>query len=91
MNVFVVFQNTQPAFLGLKQRRKSEEVPKWSIFGEFFANFGTFLSKKVSFFAKIERNGEVFDLFEKGAVVFALNLKIRTYDDFAGRVIMTYG
>ncbi|MCH9022182.1 MAG: hypothetical protein IID32_05415 [Planctomycetes bacterium] len=65
--------------MGLKQRRKSAGMPKWTIFGEVFALFGAFFTKSGSFFAKIERNGAVFASFEKGMLVFALNRKIRTY------------
>ena len=78
MNVFGVNENLRLAFLGQKQRRNCEGVPKSSFFGALFAIFGTFLLKNVSFFAKIERNGSVFDHFEKGRVVIALYRKIRT-------------
>jgi len=73
MNVFGTFGILRSAFLGLEQRRKSEGVPKWSIFGKVFANFGTFFVKSGLFFAKIERNRAVFDNFEKDTVVFALS------------------
>jgi len=48
-------------------------VPKKGVFGEVFAIFGTFFSKKVSVFSKSERNGAVFGPFEKGRVVIALS------------------
>ena len=48
-------------------------MPKWTIFGEVFANFGPFFAKSGPFFAKTERNCVVFDNFEKGRVVFALS------------------
>ena len=76
MNDFAACENSQPAFLAQKQRRKSEQAPKWAIFGAIFAIFGQFSRKTASLFAKIERNGTVFDIFEKGAVVIALNGKI---------------
>ena len=56
MCVFAAFGISRSAFLGLKQRRKSAQAPKWSIFGEVFAIFGTLFAKNGSFFTKIERN-----------------------------------
>jgi len=47
-------------------------VPYGAFFGEVFAIFGEFFAKSAPFSAKIVRNGEVFDHFEKGAGVFAL-------------------
>ncbi|MCH9022078.1 MAG: hypothetical protein IID32_04875 [Planctomycetes bacterium] len=52
--------------MGLKQRRDCAGAPKWSLSGEVFAIFGTLFAKSGSFFAKIERNGAVFEDFEKG-------------------------
>ena len=72
MNDFGVSENARSPFLGLERRRDCEGVPKWSLFGEGFAIFGTFFAKSVSFFAKMERNGAVFEDFEKGGVVMAL-------------------
>ena len=44
------------------------------VFLESFSQFlGDFLQKVVCFIAKIEGNGEVFDVFEKGWVVIALS------------------
>ena len=80
MNVLADFQKTKTAFLGQKQRRNCEQVPKWSLFEPLFASFGPFFAKSESFFAKIERNGAVFDNFEKEGVVIAQRRKIRTYD-----------
>ena len=79
MTVFGVSENSRSPFLALKQRRKSASVPYKAFFGEFFAIFGAFFVKKVSFIAKIASNLTVFDPFEKDARVFALNRKIRTY------------
>ena len=56
MNVFGANGNSQSAFLGLKRRRESEGVPKWSVFGALFEYFGTVFAKSGSFYAKIERN-----------------------------------
>ena len=64
------------AFLGLERRRESAGVPKWGVFGEVFACFESLFAKSGSFFAKMERNGEVFGDFEKGGVVIALSDKI---------------
>ena len=66
MNVLGAGGNLRSAFLGLERWRKSEGVPKWSVFGTFFAIFG-------EFFAKIERNRAVFEDFEKERVVIALS------------------
>jgi len=54
MNVFAATQNGRPAFLGQKQRRKSEGVSKSNVFGPLFAIFGTVLNKNGSFLTKME-------------------------------------
>ena len=76
MCVFGGFENWESPVLGLERRRESEGVPKWSVFGAFFAIFGRFFSKSASFFAKMGRELTIFENFEKGTVVIALNLKI---------------
>ena len=91
MCVFGIFKNGQSAFLGLKQRRNCEPVPKWSVFGAHFEYFEPLFSKNDLFFAKIVWNYALFDNFEKERVVFALSRKIRTYSDFQERKIRTYG
>ena len=56
MNVLGASENFRPAFLGLKRRRKSEEAPKWRVFGVLFEYFGAVFAKNGPFFVKIERN-----------------------------------
>ena len=73
------FDNGQSPILDQNQRRKSESVPKWSLFGALFAIFGPFFAKSDPVFAKIERNGAVFYNYENNTGVFALSRKIRTY------------
>ena len=48
-------------------------MPFGAVFGAVFRYFGAFFTKSGSFFAIIERNGVVFETFEKGAGVFALS------------------
>ena len=76
MSVFGVWGNSRSAFLGLERRRDCARVSNKGFFGDVFADFGTFFVKKVSVFAIIERNGAVFEDFEKEGVVIALFLRL---------------
>ena len=76
MNDFGGIENSRSAFLGSERQRESEGAPYGGFFGEVFEVFGAFFAKSSLFFAKIERNGEVFEDFEKGGVVIALIYKI---------------
>ena len=72
MAVFGDKENSRSAFLGLERRRDCEGVPFGGFFGAFFAIFGPFFAKSGLFFTKIERKGEVFEVFEIGTRVIAL-------------------